>query len=93
VIRYRPGRDAAKVRCPLLACVCSEDAVAPADATLRYLEKAPQGDIRLCPEGHFDIYDGPAFEQLVCDQIQFLRHHVPVASSSTPRRRSTEQSR
>ncbi len=84
VIRYRPGRNAAKVRCPLLACVCSEDSVAPADATLQYLEKAPQGDIRLYAEGHFDIYDGAAFEQLVSDQIQFLSHHVPLAGNRTP---------
>jgi uncharacterized protein len=93
VIRYRPGRDAAEVRCPLLACVCSEDSVAPANATLQYLEKAPQGDIRLYSEGHFDIYDGTAFEQLVSDQIQFLSDHVPVAPSSTPHRRSTQRSR
>jgi pimeloyl-ACP methyl ester carboxylesterase len=93
VIRYRPGRDAAKVRCPLLACVCSVDSVAPADATLQHLQKAPRGDVRLYPEGHFDIYDGPAFERLISDQIRFLSVHVPVTSSSTPHRRSTQRHR
>ncbi|MDX1876124.1 alpha/beta fold hydrolase [Mycolicibacterium sp. 120266] len=93
VIRYRPGRDAANVHCPLLACVCSADSVAPADASLQHLEKAPEGDIRLYSQGHFDIYDGAAFEQLISDQIGFLTQHVPLVGSSTPHRRSTQKSR
>ena len=78
-----PTQDGQPASQPHPSINCAAASVAPADATLQHLEKAPQGDIRLYSEGHFDIYDGAAFEQLVSDQIQFLSHHVPVAGSST----------
>ncbi|HTY31946.1 alpha/beta hydrolase, partial [Mycobacterium sp.] len=53
VITYRPGRSAAKVSCPILFCVCEADSVAPAVPTLRYAAKAPRGEVRMYPEGHF----------------------------------------
>src|SRR5690349_3794769 len=36
------------------------------------------GEVRLYPEGHFDIYVGEPFERVVADQIAFLQRHVPV---------------
>jgi hypothetical protein len=57
--------------------VCETDSVAPAKATLRHARKAPRGEIKLYPEGHFDIYVGDAFERVVADQIRFLTTHVP----------------
>jgi dienelactone hydrolase len=78
IIRCRPGRQAAKAPCPILFCICETDTVAPAGATLRYARKAPKGEIRNYPFGHFDIYVGGAFEQAVSDQIEFLKRHVPV---------------
>ncbi|MBV9089765.1 MAG: alpha/beta fold hydrolase [Mycobacteriaceae bacterium] len=77
---HRPGRYAKRVDCPLLFCVCETDTVAPATATLRHARTAPRGEVRLYPEGHFDIYVGAAFERAVCDQIAFLRRHVPVGT-------------
>jgi pimeloyl-ACP methyl ester carboxylesterase len=73
-----PGRAAAKVTCPILFAVCETDSVAPAAATQRHARKAPRGEVRLYPEGHFDIYVGQAFEKVVDDQIAFLTHHVPT---------------
>ena len=75
----RPGRLAAQVHCPILFCVCETDTVAPAEATLRHARTAPQGVVRVYPEGHFDIYTGEAFERVVADQIAFLHDRVPVA--------------
>ena len=74
----RPGRHAARVRCPILFCVCETDSVAPAKATLRHARSAPCGVVRRYPEGHFDIYVGDPFERIVADQIAFLQRHVPV---------------
>lgn len=51
VLTYRPGRLAAKVRCPILFCVCQTDSVAPAGPTLRYAARAPRGEVKLYPEG------------------------------------------
>lgn len=73
----RPGRRARAIRCPILFCVCDHDTVAPATATLRHAERAPRGEIRTYPAGHFDIYAGDLFEQVITDQLDFLTHHVP----------------
>ena len=78
IVRHRPGRKAKKVRCPILFAVCEADSVAPAKATLRHARTAPRGEVRLYPEGHFDIYVGEPFERVVADQLAFLTNHVPV---------------
>ncbi|MGB9302145.1 MAG: alpha/beta hydrolase, partial [Mycobacterium sp.] len=50
--------------------------VAPARTTLRYAAKAPRGEVKRYPEGHFDIYVDDAFERVVADQIAFLDKHL-----------------
>ncbi|MEB3980611.1 alpha/beta fold hydrolase [Mycobacterium sp. 663a-19] len=80
VATYRPGRLAAKVRCPILFCVCETDSVAPAGATLRHAARAPRGEVSTYPEGHFEIYVGDAFERVVADQIAFLDMHLTPAA-------------
>ncbi len=72
-----PGREAVKVNCPSMFCVCETDSIAPPKATLRHARKAPRGEIKLYPEGHFDIYVGAPFERVIADQIRFLTTHVP----------------
>jgi pimeloyl-ACP methyl ester carboxylesterase len=79
VITYRPGRMAAKVACPILFCVCEADSVAPSVPTLRYAAMAPRGEVRMYPEGHFEIYLGDAFERVVADQLAFLDRHLKNA--------------
>jgi pimeloyl-ACP methyl ester carboxylesterase len=78
VMRYFPGRKAAKIVCPVLFCVCETDTVAPAKTTLRHAKRAPKGRIVLYPFGHFDIYVGQAFDRAVRDQIEFLNRTVPL---------------
>jgi hypothetical protein len=75
-----PGRRARKIPCPTLFCVCDADTVAPAKATLRHAAKAPRGEIRRYPAGHFDIYTGEHFERVISDQLAFLQTHVPTAT-------------
>lgn len=81
VITYRPGRAAAKIGCPILFCVCEADSVAPAVPTLRYAAKAPRGEVRMYPEGHFAIYVDDAFERVVQDQLAFLDRHLKNAQT------------
>lgn len=76
-----PGRQTSRIRCPILFCVCENDSVAPATATLRHASNAPRGEIRRYPAGHFDIYLGEHFERVIRDQLAFLRTHVPAATS------------
>lgn len=79
VSTYRPGRRTADIACPILFCVCEADSVAPAATTLRHAAKAPRGEVKLYPEGHFAIYVGEAFERAVGDQIAFLDKHLRAA--------------
>lgn len=76
VLRYRPGRRAKDVRCPLHVTVCDDDSVAPAGTTTGLVSRAPHAEIVHRPVGHFDIYEGSEFEQVVGDQIGFLRRVV-----------------
>jgi dienelactone hydrolase len=73
-----PGRRTSEVRCPILFCVCDNDTVAPANATLNHAARAPRGEVRRYPAGHFDIYIGDQFEQVITDQLAFLGTHVPA---------------
>ncbi|WP_066903124.1 alpha/beta hydrolase [Millisia brevis] len=77
----RPGRDTARVRCPILFYVCDPDSVAPDKATLRHAARAPHGEVITYPAGHFEIYVDPHFDKVITDQIDFLRRHVPVAGA------------
>jgi len=76
IATYRPGRSAAKVKCPILFCVSNTDTVTPPGRTLALARRAPRGDIRRYDAGHFDFYMGAAFEQLVSDQTAFLSKHL-----------------
>lgn len=77
ILLDRPGRRARDVRCPILFAVCDHDSVAPAGVTLRHASRAPHGEVRRYPVGHFDIYSGEAFERAVADYVEFLTRHVP----------------
>jgi pimeloyl-ACP methyl ester carboxylesterase len=80
VLGYRPGRRAARIAAPVLLCVCERDSVAPARAALRHARRIPRAEVRLYPEGHFDVYFGAPFERAVADQLEFLARHVPAAA-------------
>jgi hypothetical protein len=80
-----PGRKAPQVRCPILFCVCDDDTVAPAKATLRHAAGAPRGEVRRYAAGHFDIYTGAEFERVVADQLAFLGRHVAAGKDGAVR--------
>lgn len=69
---YRPGRKAARVRCPLLVSVGTDDAITPPRPARRAAAAAPRGELVEYPIGHFEAYQGTAFERGVTDQTAFL---------------------
>jgi pimeloyl-ACP methyl ester carboxylesterase len=77
---YYPGRAAASLECPALFCVAMKDTVAPSRSTIWHVRKARQGRIKRYRTGHFDLYLEPWFDEVVTDQIEFLRSAVPVSS-------------
>jgi len=79
---YRPGRSASKVGCPILFCVCDDDALAPASTTVKHASKAPKGEVKRYPIGHFDIYKGEWFERAATDQTEFLTRQLGVSAAA-----------
>jgi alpha-beta hydrolase superfamily lysophospholipase len=74
---FRTSHHAAGLHCPWLVCVGEVDRVARPGAAITAARQAPHGELRTYPGvDHFDIYDGPAHEALVADQLAFLRAHL-----------------
>jgi uncharacterized protein len=72
---YRPVKVAARVRCPLLACVGERDTIVPGPPIVRTAQRAPRGTLRRYDLAHFgSFFDG--FEEVFADQVAFLDHHV-----------------
>lgn len=69
----RPGRRAPSVECPLLVSVCDRDLITPARPAVRVARRAPRGEVRRYPIGHFDLYAGSWHERVVNDQVAFLQ--------------------
>ena len=75
--KYHPIHHAKKVRCPVLIQACEKDIALPsrlvdeAESTLGDL-----AEVIRYPLGHFDIYQGEAFEEAVSDQVAFFRKHL-----------------
>jgi pimeloyl-ACP methyl ester carboxylesterase len=77
---FRPGRYAGKLHCPWLVCVGEADQVAAPGPAMRAAKRAPYGELRTyAGVDHFDIYDGPVFEAVVADQLEFLGRHLTVS--------------
>ncbi|MFB9239950.1 alpha/beta hydrolase [Plantactinospora siamensis] len=72
---YRPGRDAARVRCPLLMVVCDDDRTAPIGPAVRAARRAPRGEVLHLPGGHYAPFLD-AHEQAVEGELAFLRRHL-----------------
>jgi alpha-beta hydrolase superfamily lysophospholipase len=82
---FRPARHARGLHCPWLVCVGECDRVARPGPAIAAAKRAPKGELRTYPGvDHFDIYDGPQHEELIADQIAFMRRHLligePVAA-------------
>ena len=74
---FRPGRHARGLHCPWLLCIGEADRVARPGPAIAAARRAPQGELRTYPGvDHFDVYDGPEFEAVVADEIEFLRRHL-----------------
>ena len=78
---FRPVRHARRLHCPWLVCVGEADRVARPGPAIRAARAAPRGELRLYPGvDHFDIYDGPEFEAVVADEVEFLRRRLLEAA-------------
>jgi pimeloyl-ACP methyl ester carboxylesterase len=72
---YRPGRDARRVRCPLLVLVADQDQSALAAPAIRAASWAPRATLVRVPGGHY----APFLDQhqpAVDAELAFLRTHL-----------------
>jgi pimeloyl-ACP methyl ester carboxylesterase len=72
---YRPARDAARVRCPLLVVAYEDDRSALPGPAIRAGEHAPRGEVVRLPGGHYAAFL-EAHEQTVDAELEFLRRHL-----------------
>jgi fermentation-respiration switch protein FrsA (DUF1100 family) len=80
---YRPGRHAARVRCPLLVLVCDQDQSALAAPAVRAAGRAPHGELARLPGGHYTPFlDG--HEPAVAAELSFLRRHLLGQRDAVP---------
>lgn len=89
---YRPGRDAARVACPLLVLVADQDQSALAAPGIRAARQAPHAELIRVPGGHYAPFLD-AHEQAVAAELAFLRRHLlghpPVGRGGADRTAST----
>lgn len=73
---YRLARKVGRIECPILYCITEDDDVNPPRLGRLAARRAPRGELRLYPGGHYDPFQGETFERVVADQVGFLRHHL-----------------
>jgi uncharacterized protein len=69
---YGLTRKVSRIPCPVLYLVFEEDDVNPPKLGRRAAERAPRGELREYPGGHFAPFDNPIFNQVAADQVSFL---------------------
>jgi uncharacterized protein len=81
ILRLRPLRVANKVRAPLLVTLAEGDTEAPPYLTRRLAALAPRGEARSYPVTHYEVYRPEMREQILADQLAFLKRHLADAGS------------
>jgi len=69
-------RKVRRISCPVLYCVFEDDDVNPPKLGRRAAERAPKGELRIYPGGHFAPFDKTNFNRVAADQVEFLRRHL-----------------
>jgi len=80
---YRPGRYAARVRCPLLVLVCDDDMTTPAELSVRVAGRAPHAEVVRLPGGHYEPFLAE-HDRAVAAELAFLRRHLLDSVPATP---------
>lgn len=76
ILRLKPLDVAARVQAPLLVSIAERDAEAPPYLTRRLAELAPRGEVRSYPVTHYEMYRPDVREQVLADQLVFLKKHL-----------------
>lgn len=80
ILGYRPIRAARRIQAPVLIIAAEQDSLIPFAATRKTAVRIAHCQFEALPVGHFDLYEGPWFEQSIALQIAFLRRHLGLAA-------------
>ncbi len=69
---YSLSRKVRRIPCPSLYCVFEDDDVNPPKLGRQAAERAPQGELKEYPGGHFAPFSKTIFNQVAADQVDFL---------------------
>jgi pimeloyl-ACP methyl ester carboxylesterase len=69
---YSLVRKARRISCPALYCVFEDDDVNPPKLSRQAAERAPHGELKEYPGGHFAPFSNATFKQVAADQVDFL---------------------
>jgi alpha-beta hydrolase superfamily lysophospholipase len=69
---YRLARKVRRIRIPIQYCIAEDDDVTPPALGKQTAGRAPFGELRTYPGGHFDPFLGETFERMAEDQLEFL---------------------
>ncbi len=73
---YNAAAKAYRVRCPLLVCACDQENLIDPAIAEQVARAVPQSVLEHYDADHFTVYHPPAVDQIVPDQIDFLRTHL-----------------
>jgi uncharacterized protein len=73
---YRLARRTRLIGCPILYCIAEQDDINPPALGIEAAGRAPKGELRRYPGGHFDPFLDRTFERMVADQVDFLHRHL-----------------
>ncbi|MCV7255726.1 alpha/beta hydrolase [Mycobacterium hackensackense] len=73
-------RHAARVRAPLLVCVCDRENLMDPRYGELVAQRAPNGIARHYDSDHFAIYHPPLVDRVLADQTAFLKEHLRVGA-------------
>jgi len=68
-----------KLNMPLLVCVADQEVYSNPAFQVKIAKQAPRGEVLHYSGEHFDFYHG-MFEQVIADEIDFLRRHLLATS-------------
>jgi pimeloyl-ACP methyl ester carboxylesterase len=69
---YALTRKVRRISCPVLYLVFEDDDVNPPKLGRRAAERAPRGELRTYPGGHFAAFAEATFDRVAADQVSFL---------------------
>lgn len=74
---YSPIRHAGTLTCPALIQVVDDDAITSTSAARRAVARMRHATLKTYVGRHFDVYVAPLFDDVVADQLAFLKSVVP----------------